>query len=232
MYVIGDSYSTPNCCVAVQDSYWSKFAYHISANTVINHSHIGKNNVNMFRNAVRFVLENKNQKIFVMLGLTSFYRIDYYNEAITNTYNKENGNRAELYVHNYERQRTNEFDKWFVTNWSYEFLLANLLKDILTTSAFLQKYNVDYFIHNCAEAVPAENDNPLVKSFTFEVNKDQKVLNLYKDSFHAINFEKGVKPADYDQYGWHGHHGAEGNENYFHYLKQKFDEIYNGNNYV
>lgn len=232
LYVIGDSYTTPNVCVNVEDSYWNKFAKHINADVTVNHSHPGKNNSNMLRNAIRFVLENKGKNIFVLIGLTTLYRVDYYNDSIVNHYNDKNGNTSELYIHNYDKKQSSEFDKWFVSTWCYDFLLVNLLKDILTSAAFFQLNKVNYLIHNCSIIIHQELHNPLVKSFTQEVNKDLRVLNLYKDSFHNLNLEQGIKPADYDRYGWNGHHGPEGNEIYFQYLKQKFEEIFNGGLYV
>lgn len=227
LYVIGDSYTTPDFCVSVEDSYWSKFAKYINADIIVNHSHPGKNNSNMLRNAVRFVLENKEKNIFVLIGLTSLCRLDYYNRSIINLFNDKNGNTSELYIHNYDKKQSSEFDKWFVSTWCYEFSLVNLLKDILTSAAFFQLNKVDYLIQNCSATHQQELHNPLVKLFTQEVNKDLRVPNLYKDSFHNLNLELGIKPADYDNYGWHGHHGSEGNEIYFQYLKQKFEEISN-----
>lgn len=230
LYVIGDSYTTPGLCVSIDDSYWTKFGNHINANNVINHAHPGKNNRNMLRNAVRYVLENKNKKNFVLIGLTHLARIDYYSESKINSHNEKNGNYAELHIHNYDynKQHTSENDKWFVSLWSHNFQLANLLTDIITTMSFFNANKIDYLIHNCSLGIPEENFDPLVSSFTEEVNRNLKVLNLYKDSWHSLTYEKRIKPVDFDLYEWFGHHGKEGNDIYYQYLKKKYDNIYKG----
>ena len=229
LYVIGDSYTTPDCCVQVNDSYWKKFGQFIQADTIVNHSHPGKCNQSMLRNAMRFCLDNSDKKIFVLVGLTTIYRLDYQDFSFENNDNTENGNMAELYIHNFEMHNNKsmgEYDKWFVDKWTYEHTFCNLTNSIIAHAYFFESKNVDYLIHNCSVPLNEDIYNPFLKSFCIELRNKKSIPNLFTNTYYSLNKEKGIKPADFEQYGWMGHHGEEGNQVYFEYLKQVYEREY------
>lgn len=230
LYVIGDSYTTPRVCVKVEDSYWKKFADLIKADSVINHSHQGKGNQNMLRNAMRFCLDNPNKKIFILIGLTTISRFDYQDYNVENSYNKNNGNHSELFIHNFyiqeDNNKTEEYDKWFVEKWTYEHTFCNLINSIIAHAYFFKSVNVDYLIHNCSTPLVEDLYSPFLKSFCLELKKDTCIPNLFANTYYSLNKEKGIKPVDFEKYGWHGHHGSEGNQVYFEYLKQVVEREY------
>jgi len=228
LYVIGDSYTTPDCCVQVDDSYWKKFGQFIQADTIVNHSHPGKCNQSMFRNAMRFCLDNSDKKIFVLVGLTTIFRLDYQDTSFENIKNKNNGNEAEIFIHNLELQNASheELDKWFIEKWTYEHTFCNLVNAIIAHSSFFKSRNIDYLIHNCSSPLHEDIDSPFLKSFCLELGKDYKIPNLFGNTYLSLNKDRGIKPVDFQQYGWNGHHGKEGNQVYFEYLKQIYNQEY------
>jgi hypothetical protein len=226
LYVIGDSYTTPNYCVDVEDSYWHKFGKLIQASEIINHSHPGKCNPNMIRNTLRFCLENTDKKIFILIGLTTMYRLDYQDYNFKNEQNVQNGNLAELYIHNYDIKNDKNSDRTFINRWTYEHAFANLLTSTISLSGLFESRKIDYLIHNCSTPLKRDIFLPLLSTFCNELDTIPKIPNLYDNTYYSTNKDKKIKPVDYDEYGYHGHHGAEGNEVYFHYLKSVYENIY------
>jgi len=228
IYVIGDSYTTTNYCVDVKDSYWHKFGKLIQANEIINHSHPGKCNSNMIRNALRFCLENADKKIFVLLGLTAIYRLDYQDYNFENEHNVQNGNLPELHIHNYDikNNKNNSIEHLFIDRWTYEHTFVNLLTSIITLSSLFESKKVDYLIHNCSSPLKRDMYLPLLSAFCNELDTIPKIPNLYDNTYYSTNEDKKIKPVDYDKYGYYGHHGAEGNEIYFQYLKSVYENVY------
>ena len=226
LYVIGDSYTTPNYCVDVEDSYWYKFGKLIQADEIVNHSHPGKCNSNMIRNAMRFCLENTDKKIFVLIGLTTLYRIDYQDYKFENEHNVQNGNLAELYIHNYDIKNDINADRLFIDRWTYEHTFANLLTSAISISGLFESKKINYLIHNCSAPLQRDSHLPFLSAFCNEVDIIPKIPNLYDNTYYSINRDKKIKPVDYDKYGYYGHHGAEGNEIYFRYLKSVYENVY------
>jgi len=180
----------------------------------------------MIRNALRFCLENTDKKIFVSIGLTTLYRLDYQDYNFENEHNVRNDNLAELHIHNYDIKNDKNSDRTFIDRWTYEHIFANLLTSAISLSGLLESKKIDYLIHNCSSPLHQDSHLPFLSAFCNEIDTIPKIPNLYDNTYYSLNADKKIKPADYDKYGYYGHHGAEGNEVYFRYLKSVYENVH------
>ena len=216
IYIDGDSYSTPDFCCPIADSYWYKFKNHINAIEYVNYAQPGKSNFSMIRNALRFYLQNKDKRIFFLIGFSHLYRSDFQDDKNQNPLNKFNFEERFIHQHIY-------VDKPDIVRATYEHEVLNFMTNCLLLYNFLESKNINFILHNCSNPYIEDIYSPLLKDFWLEILNLDKIPNLLNNTYLSINELKKIKPIDFEKHGWVGHHGPEGNLEYFNFLKQHYD---------
>jgi hypothetical protein len=216
LYVDGDSYTTPGLCVDQEQSYWSLFGKHINATDITNYAYSGKSNEGIFRSAVRFVLENKQSDIFLLLGFSHLARYDT-SPFIPVT----NPNPAEINISSAPYKE----DKDRVGGYSTELLEATFYSNLVLFDTFLKQSNVKYMLHYCG--LPFKKTSaPILNTLRNRVEECANVINLFQDTYTSLPMKHKIKPADFAKYGVVGHHGAEGNKVYADFLIEQYQKLY------
>ena len=230
LYVDGDSYTTPNMHVDIKDSYWSLFGNYVKISNIVNYAYPGKSNEGIFRNATRFILDNNDKELFMLLGFTHLERYDVFDrehelrilsgEPVRplNLNPCEQGVVTKSYT-----QSSKESDT--LVYWHREFDETKFLSNLINFSAFCQQKNVKFMLHYCSKPL-VDPKIPLSESFFSEVQRIPNIINLFDNTYQTYNQKLKIKPADYEQYGWNGHHGPAGNKAYFEFLISKYNELY------
>jgi len=107
-----------------------------------------------------------------------------------------------------------------VSRWEWETAELVTYMQIAGLVAFLNSYNKPYYIINNSKVFEWDPPGPRKPFFNF-VKDNPRILNLYKYSrydFHETY--SGMKPWDYDLYGWNGHDGPAGHLAYYHKLRE------------
>lgn len=230
LYVDGDSYTTPNYCVDVQDSYWKLFGDYLNIDNIVNYAYSGKSNDGIFRNATRFILDNPDKELFILLGFTHLERYDVFNRERELAVNagdsvvNPNPNPCEIGVETRSyKQESKESD--VLIYWHREFDESKFLSSLINFNAFCEKHNVKFILHFCSHPL-VNPEIDLLNTFYKEIDNLPNIVNLFENTYTSYNQTLNIKPADFKEFGWVGHHGSEGNKAYAEFLINKYRELY------
>jgi hypothetical protein len=106
-----------------------------------------------------------------------------------------------------------------LARYDFETVELNLFTQLVAIISFLRTHNKDFYIINNSKEL-SFSPYPPRDRFTEFLVQEPRAINVFKNS--KFNFHKdvsGIKPYDYDQYGWHGHDVPEGHRAYYEFLK-------------
>ena len=232
LWVFGDSYTTPNCCVSPFESFWGLTASAIDANSIINCSWPG----NSFDSVIHMLVSMQDEydwvNDFLIIGIPPLERLTVFDNYKDTRYNKhifdvntKESCTEELTCHtgliNLKLQTIKDLVVFEDRAWTETQILRNLF--LLTT--WLDSKNANYLVVNLSK--PLDSDNIWGPSnFLLPYCVNHTKLMVFNDTYYSINLNIN-KPADFDQYGWIGHHGAAGNKYFFETLvKPKLEELF------
>jgi hypothetical protein len=219
LWVFGDSYTTPNVCVAPQDSFWGLLASHIGIPVIKNCSRP----VNSFDAVCQLLVGlqdeiNWNQDL-VLIGIPPLERItvfddykdtEYLGHSIdTNDWHDESFDischRGLVSLQNYGT------DKELIIHHDRAWLETQTLRTVFFLTKWLDSIDASYMILNLSKDFDVGNQwGPSNVVLPYCMNHPRGIL--FKDTYHGINI--GInKPADSDK-PW-GHHGSAGNRYFF-----------------
>jgi hypothetical protein len=224
LYVFGDSFSTPHSCVEPRDSYWGLVAQYAHIDEVINYSSSGQAWEGVLHLITSLYNEINFRDSLLIISIPPLERRlrfdDYKNtEYVYYTYNSKwdefksiNNNLTGLEVlRGFDENGIvrDEISLFSDRSW----LETILLRELFLLTKWLDSENASYVITTMAKDIDQTNLwGPSEKLLPYILNHP-RILN--KDTYHYLNMDDGIKPADYDQYGWAGHHGIAGNKNFF-----------------
>lgn len=219
LWVFGDSYTTPDCCVSPSESFWGLTAAKLGIDTIINCSRP----VNSFT-SVQHLLVGMSQHInwandLVFIGIPPLERItvfdnhkdtEYFGHQIDTTtwaVNKFNisTHRGLVSLQNYGT------DRQLILHSDRSWLETDVLRQVFLLTQWLDKIDANYLILNLSKDLD-ENNIWGPSNFVLPYCKEHNRCILFKNTYHGINI--GInKPADSD--GPEGHHGPSGNAHFF-----------------
>jgi hypothetical protein len=201
LYNSGCSFTSEHHGIVTDDQmYWYYLALDMGANQIVNDSSSGSSNNLIIQRVYRHLLANLEADTFYIINLTSLNRLDI------------------------ERFKSDKFQDILtpeaISRIEWESLELIAYSQIVGLISCLNLYKKDYYIINNSIAFQWDVPPPRREFFDF-VKDNPRILNLYQ--YSRYNFHEkysGIKPWDYDLYGWNGHDGPAGHLAYYHKLKE------------
>lgn len=220
LWVFGDSYTTPNFCVAPEDSFWGLAAKHLSAETIINLSWSGCSWTSVQHNLISKQKEYNWKEDFFIIGMPPLERLtvfDNYKDTKyhCDVYNTSNWQKCQelLPCHNGLETIAGQVARDLVIYSDRSWLETQVLNSVFLLTQWLDSKHARYVIVNLSK--PLDSDNmwgPTI--FNLGYCKEHPRCILFDNTYFSVN-ENVHKPVDFNQYGWMGHHGADGNKHFF-----------------
>jgi hypothetical protein len=221
LWVFGDSYTTPRCCVDPQDSFWGLLATNLNIATIKNCSKFG----NSFDSVCQLLVGLQNEihwhKDLVLIGIPPLERITVFDNHQNTEYlgytidtNTWEDKQFDIPVHrgivslkNYGE------DKNLIIHSDRAWLETQVLRTVFFLTTWLDNINANYMIINLSKDFDQNNIwGPSNFVLSYGLNHPRCIL--FENTYHGINLDKNF-PADFDLYGWQGHHGPDGNQYFF-----------------
>lgn len=221
LWVFGDSYTTPYCCVTPANSFWGLVAQTANISTIKNCSRL----VNSF-DSVCHLLVSLSKTIdwandLVVIGIPPLERITVFDnhknteyvgkEINTHTWDSTtfeiNYHRGLVSLKNYGE------DKQLILHEDRSWLETKTLREIFLLTKWLDSVDANYMILNLSKDFNKNNiwgPSDLVLPYCISHPR----LIVFDNTYHGVNLDIN-KPFDYNKYGWQGHHGAKGNRYFF-----------------
>jgi hypothetical protein len=216
--VFGDSYSTPNYCVDIKDSFWHKVAMEVNASTVYNYSWVGNSLDSIFHILVS-EQESFDWNGLFLIGLPILERLTYFDNHLDTMQQVsviENGTiiKKDILSHSGLVQDSwHESSRDLVMFEDRDWTEAYTLRNLFLLDTWLRTKTKNYMFINLFKGFMNDTSWP-TRTFVTEYFLKHTNSIIFNKTYLDIN--QGVhKPVDYDQYGWQGHHGASGNENFY-----------------
>lgn len=221
--VFGDSYSTPNCCVAPKESFWGQCGKDLQAAQIVNYSMPGS----PWSRVVHIILSQQwdFDNDYFLVGIPPIQRYTTYSDSIkctasadvfdTNCIRIDTKNVPCLTnVLNLTFAQAFENDKKFVDAFNAEWNEIEHLTQILLLSYFFKVHNAKFLIHNLSIPFQFQDSWAAGKDI---ISKVAGLLecNVFSNTYYSINHRDNIEPADFRAFGWLGHHGSAGNLNYY-----------------
>ena len=219
VYVFGDSYSTPNYCVDIKDSFWHMASMDVNATTIHNYSWVGNSLDSIFHILIS-EQDTFDWSGLFLIGLPILERLTYFDnhqDTMKQVSIIENNNiitKKDIMAHSGLAQDSwHEASRDLVMFEDRDWTETYTLRNLFLMDKWLQTMNTNFMFINLFKGFMTDTSWP-TRSFVTEYFLNHNNSIIFKDTYLDINL--GVhKPVDYDQYGWQGHHGAAGNENFY-----------------
>ena len=220
LQVFGDSYTTSNGYVDAKDSFCGLLATHLNTD-VVNYSSPGFS----FDSILHILLNETHdfENDFFMIGIPITCRESVYKEGSGHNLHKtiiiddvittepiaclEN-------VDNIRMDQYYERDYNGLDDFSLAWNDIKILEKIYLIHQYFEARQAKFVILNLSEPFVDQDEWPAGKEIIKKV-KQLKECMIFKDTYISINEQDGIKPPDFDQFGWQGHPGADGNLNYY-----------------
>ena len=231
LWVFGDSYTAPNCCVDPVDSFWGLAAKTLNVNTIVNCSRVGNSFATVQHLLIGMSREIDWDRDMIFVGVPPLERITIFDNHRNTEYLGHNIDTATWKVDQFDIEVHRGLvslqhygsDRQLIVHSDRSWLETDTLRQIFLLTRWLDSIDANYLILNLSKDL--DKDNHLVASnFVLPYCKEHKKCVLFDNTYHGINI--GVnKPADSDTPD--GHHGPAGNRYFFEQsLLPKLKECY------
>lgn len=221
--VFGDSYATPEFCVAAKDSFWGLAAQDLTIANIDNYSHPG-----FSLDHVVHILLNEEfdfESDYFIVGIPPLIRYVAYNDYSGKIWNKKTYSTLfdvidETQIDSLTNTQTFTFSQQFSNNrietdrFSSEWNDVQCLEKIYLLHQYLTFKRAKFIIVNLSNPVHFQDMWPAGKNIMLKIKSLSECL-MFENTYFTVNYNDGIKPADYDLYKWQGHHGAAGNKNWY-----------------
>ena len=218
LYVFGDSYSTPGCCVDPKDSWWGLMAQKLDV-PVVNYSWPG-NNIDSIQHIIVSLKDTFTKDDYIVIGIPAVERATIFKagspakQVISFDKDLQRTSELEVMVHQGLKQFTTwETDKSAVLAFSWVWQEAKILKDMIILSHWLESVVGNHLIVNLSAPFQPPTKWPTISYLQQQVLDNKKMI-IFADTYFSVN-ENVNKPVDFDQWGWQGHHGPAGNKLFY-----------------
>ena len=221
--VFGDSYSTPEFCVAAKESFWGLTAHALGVDCVDNFSHPGFS----LDHIMHIILNEEFDfcRDYFVIGIPPLIRYVAYSDTYKSTWTKCSYTNSLDVVQNtvveslsntqkftFEHQFKN--NKQDATRFNSEWNDVYNLEKIFLLHQYLMLKNAKFIIVNLSNPIHYQDMWPAGKSIMNKIYCLDECV-VFDNTYYSVNYIDGIKPADFDKYSWQGHHGAEGNKNWY-----------------
>ena len=219
LWIFGDSYTTPRCCVEPQQSFWGLLAQHAGINTVINCSRPANSFDSICQLIVGLQTDIDWSNDLLLIGIPPLERITVFdnykdteylgNRFDTETWHEQSFDvachRGIISLQNYGA------DKELIIHHDRSWLETQVMRTVFFITTWLDSVNANYMILNLSKNFDKNNVwGPSEFVLSYCLNHPRCIL--FENTYHSINI--GVnKPADSDMP--EGHHGPAGNRYFF-----------------
>ena len=220
LWVFGDSYTTPDCCVSPAESFWGLTAKAIGANSIINCAWPG----NSFDSVMHMVVSMQNDynwtDDFLIIGIPPLERLTVFDNYKDTRYNKHIFDpatwKSEISQINCHAGLINlklETVKDLIIFDDRSWVETQVLRSLFLLTTWLDARNANYLVVNLSKPLDTNNKwGPSEFLLPYCVNHSK--LIVFDNTYFSINLNIN-EPADFKQYGWVGHHGPVGNQYFF-----------------
>lgn len=200
------SYDGGDWCPNVEDHYWYKLAMQdLGCTEYINESANGNSNDTMIKSVVRHCLENPNLPTLYIINITTLFRIDL----------------TLLKSHTLHKILTPEA----ISEIEFEAIECTLYAHLIGLIEFLKARGKKFLIINNGKNFSQE-ELPARDAYIRYFKQESRIINWFDNA--RINFQEtvtGIKPVDFQKYGWNGHDGVAGHLKYYQMLRTRLTNI-------
>lgn len=222
LYIFGDSYSTPDFCVAPGDSWWGLIAQDLSNQIkgVDNYSWPG-NNIDSIQHIIVANRDMFRQDDVIVVGVPPIERLTIFEDDAQSYQVKKFNPSLDRVTHSIVPRHdglrqitTHQAGRDLVELWNRSWQEAQILRQMIMLAAWLDKTVDRYLIVNLSEPFQPLTQWSTLSSLQQQV-LDHPRMMIFEDTYYSFNKDI-VKPADFDTHGWFGHYGADGNQRWYH----------------
>lgn len=219
--MFGDSHSTPNVCVAPNESFWGLAAQYLQVDHVINCS---RPKLSFDSICHMLVCEQENydfEQDYFLIGIPPLERITVFDDhrdtaLISHVYDTNRWDYQEQNITSHQgliNLKYQELDKNSILISDRSWVETQVLRQLFLITTWLDNCHANYLIVNFSKDLDANNIWGPSK-FVLEYCRNHDRMQCFSQSLYNVNLYIN-KTADHDQYGWFGHHGPAGNRHFF-----------------
>lgn len=227
LYVLGDSFSTPYCCVKPEDSFWGLAAKELEVDEIYSYCWPGNCLDNIFHILLNEEFDFENG--YFIVGIPPLSRTSIYTEVnavipdcdnrilykFNNLFQKSQIHPESIInVGTWEFEKSFGADKQFISYFEGEWLDVLSLNKIYLISSWLLSMSANFMVVNLTKPFHYQDLWPAGRKIMEKVSKLDNCV-IFENTFQSLNYNDGIKPVDFDSYSWNGHHGKEGNHNWY-----------------
>jgi hypothetical protein len=217
---------------------------------LINQGQNGSCNRRIIRTTLRDLVDLKaKDNVLLLLGLTFISRTEIWRpdlapvqtdghfHSITVQHQKFNWAVKGLIdtvipnIHEYADSTVKSYYREWLTHYSPEAEITNLLTDIVMLTGWCKNSNIPYVVFSNVDCLPSDDKvgytSPFLQSLRHTIEADPNVLNPWIFSFGSHALSLGYVPKDQNLYGRHGHPGLEAHAMFGNLLTNHITKNYN-----
>lgn len=219
LYIFGDSYSTPEFCVDVKDSWWGLMSQNLDIDGIENFSWPG-NNIDSIAHIIVANSNLFNHDDYLVIGVPPIERLTIFeNDARLKNYIEFDNSlneiiRKEVPCHSGLTQVTrHQLGRQEIDQWNRSWQEAQILRHLITLVAYLEKITNRILILNLSEPFQPITGWSTLNSVQKQAYSDPRIL-IDQKTYYSVNYKRN-QPVDFETHGWFGHHGPAGNKHWF-----------------
>jgi hypothetical protein len=221
LQVFGDSYTTPDFLVDAKDSFWGLLANDLNTD-IVNYSSPGFSFDSILHILLNQTYDFRND--FFIIGIPPTCRESIYKEDSGYNLHKTIINDTDIVtepiscLENIDNLKMDQYYERDYQHLGYYFSCAwhdiKILEKIYLIYQYFKAQQAKFVILNLSAPFVDQDAWPVGQYITKQV-KQLKECMIFENTYVSVNEQDGIKPPDFNQYGWQGHPGAEGNLNYY-----------------
>lgn len=221
--VLGDSFSTPDFLVPADQSFWGLMAQELGTGVVNFSNHgFGLDHVLHILLSEEFDFEQD----FFFVGIPPLTRYMAYDDNAKVQWSARSYETmpSDQYcsreIKCLENTQRHTFEQRFVNDrtgavrFNAEWNDVQNLEKIYLLCNYLKSNRAKFVVGNLTTPIHYQSLWPAGGPIMRKIRNSPECI-LFEDTYMSVNCNDGIKPADYDKYGWHGHHGSAGNKNWY-----------------
>lgn len=220
LWVFGDSYTTPYCCVNPQESFWGLLAKHLQVKEIVNCSWPGNSFTSVWHMLVGMQHQYNFSEDFFTIGIPPLERLTVFDNFKNTKYNATcfdtdtwNKTQQQINCHTGLQIIKGDESAQMVVYEDRSWTETQALTTLFLITTWLDSVSAKYFIVNLSKPFDPENKwGP--SEFVLPYSQNHNRCILFEDTYYSVNLNLH-EPADFKRYGWYGHHGPAGNAHFF-----------------
>jgi len=216
--VWGDSYTTPDYCVAPSESFWGLAAKELNVDSITNYSWVGCS----FSSICHMLISQQHdwENDFLIIGIPPLERLTVFDNFKDTRYYAHNidpltwtKTQQQINCHTGLQNIPGWEDEKIVVYSDRSWTETQVLSQLFLLTNWLDSAKANYLVVNLSKPLDENNMwGPSETVLPWAINHSRMIL--FKDTYYSAN-ENIHKPVDFAKYSWWGHHGPAGNAHFF-----------------